>query len=354
MKRTRARILLMSLTLGASHLTAEALPRLEGPYLGQEPPGAVPRLFAPGLIVDDRSEGSSGFALGGTVFLYQKFLERRCHTYIMRLRDGQWTPPELIPFWETLVDNGDFVVSSDDKTLLYQVKTAAAGRLVSNIWRVEILPDGWGERAALPAPVNTEHDESFAAESLDKGLYFFSRRPGGLGRSDLYVSRLDRGAYSEPENLTALNTEHDEWDPFIAPDESYLIFCSTRPGGLGMDDLYLSFRGPGGGWSEAVSLGPLVNSPRSENRPYVTADGKYLFFTSSRRGNRDIYWVSTELLEKLRTHENPGTQYGFSAVRDRLTGWPGPSHPESGRRTCPRRPQQPGYRSRPCASRAPS
>jgi len=300
MPRTRSLLLLVGFALAVAPLAAEDPPRLVGPYLGQEPPGTEPRLFAPGIIVDDSSEGSSGFALGGTVFLYQKFLDRRCHTYVMRLRDGRWTAPERIPFWETLVHNGDFAVSSDDKTLLYQVKTEVSGRLVSNIWRVEIEPDGWGERAALPAPVNTEHDESFASESLEKGLYFFSRRPGGLGGSDLYVSRPDRGTYSEPENLTALNTEHDEWDPFIAPDESYLIFGSTRPEGLGMDDLYVSFRDPDGRWSEPVSLGPSINSPRSENRPSVTADGKYLFFTSSRRGNRDVYWVSTKLLAGLR------------------------------------------------------
>jgi Tol biopolymer transport system component len=49
-----------------------------------------------------------------------------------------------------------------------------------------------------------------------------------------------------------------------------------------------------------VSLGPGINSPGSENRPSVTADGKYLFFTSNRGGNRDIYWVGTERLEGLR------------------------------------------------------
>ena len=101
-------------------------------------------------------------------------------------------------------------------------------------------------------------------------------------------------------NLESLNTEHHEWDPFIAPDESYLIFCSTRPGGLGRDDLYVSFRGEDDGWSEAVHMGDEINSPRSENRPYVTLDGKYFFYTSIKRGKRDVYWVSAKYLDRFR------------------------------------------------------
>ncbi len=83
----------------------------------------TPRPFAPGIITTDDEEGSSGFARGGTVFLFQKFRDRRCHTYITRLIEGVWTAPELIPFWETMVHNGDFVISSDDRTMLYQVRT---------------------------------------------------------------------------------------------------------------------------------------------------------------------------------------------------------------------------------------
>ena len=301
MSRLRLLTLVLITAAASPSLWGEqAFPRLKGPYLGQDPPGTTPQLFAPGVIVDDGHEGSSGFALGGSVFLYQRFLDRRAHTYVMYLRDGYWTAPELIPFWETMVHNGDFVVSSDDETLLYQVKTEGAAGLVSSIWRVRVEAEGWGERIRLPAPINTVHGESFAAEARNGKLYFFSRRPGGVGKSDLYVSALEDGTYVDPENLTSLNTEHHEWDPFIAPDESYLIFCSTRPEGLGADDLYISFRGAAGEWSQPVNMGERINSDRSENRPYVTRDGRYFFYTSSRRGNRDIYWVAAGLLDQFR------------------------------------------------------
>jgi len=275
-------------------------PRLQGPYLGQEPPGLAPRPFAPGVVTTDADEGCCGFALKGTVCVFQRFIERRCHTYMTRLRNGIWTPPELIPFWETMDDNGDFVFSSDDRTMLYQVRTMSEQGPLSHVWRAEVTSTGWGERTPFPAPVNTPYFESYASGAANGALYFFSRRPGGQGKFDLYRSAFEAGAYAEPINLDALNTESDEWDPFIAPDESYLIFCSQKPGGLGRDDLYISFKGRDGRWGAPVNMGAEINSPGSENRPAVTRDGKYFFYTSTRNGSRDVFWIATAYLDRFK------------------------------------------------------
>jgi hypothetical protein len=293
-------IFFMIVSIGWSGRPGQTFPRLEGPYLGQQPPRLAPRAFAPGIITTDEEEGSSGFARNGTVFLFQKFLKGRCHTYIMRLKDGVWTAPELIPFWETMADNGDFVFSSDDKTMLYQVRSTSATGPISHIWRAEVTDTGWGEQAPFPPPVNTQYFESYGSDAADGSLYFFSRRPGGKGQFDLYRSALKAGAYSEPVNLEALNTDSNEWDPFVAPDESYIIFCSMKPGGSGRDDLYISFRGKDGQWGTPANLGEEVNSSGSENRPCVTRDGKYFFFTSTRNGTRDVFWVEADYLDRFR------------------------------------------------------
>jgi hypothetical protein len=292
--------LLAALTPGMAMGAGQAGPKLKGPYLGQNPPGMTPQLFAPGIITTNEEEGSAGFALGATVFLFQKFLKGRCHTFIMRLKAGIWTAPELIPFWETMAENGDFVFSSDDKTMLYQVRTKSAAGPISHIWRAEVTDTGWGEQVPLPAPVNTQHFESFASDTSDGTLYFFSGRPGGKGQFDLYRSAFRAGGYADPVNLEALNTESQEWDPFVSPDESYVIFCSTKPGGLGRDDLYISYRRKDGTWSVPVNMGDEVNSAGSENRPYVTRDGKYFFFTSTKNGSRDIFWVQAAYLDRFR------------------------------------------------------
>jgi hypothetical protein len=218
----------------------------------------------------------------------------------MRQRNGAWSAPELIPFWETMAHNGDFVISSDDRTMLYQVRTDPGTGPPSQIWRVEITESGWGERTPLPEPVNSPDFESYASDTSDGTLYFFSRRPGGKGRSDLYRSGLKAGAYAAPVNLADLNTGYDEWDPFIAPDGRYLIFCSTKPEGLGGDDIYIAFRQAGGAWGPAVNMGPEVNSAGSENRPFVTRDGRYFFFTSTRTGSRHTFWVAAGFLERFK------------------------------------------------------
>ena len=288
------------LTLGIETGGGQASPELKGPYLGQKPPGLKPQAFAPGIVTTDGDEGCVGFARGGTVFLFQRFIDGRCHTYLRRLKDGAWTAPELIPFWETMADNGDFVISNDDKTMLYQVRTDAQPEPLSHIWRAEVTDSGWGEQAPLPAPVNTRFFESFASDTEGGSLYFFSHRPGGKGQFDLYRSALKAGTYAEPVNLEALNTEFNEWDPFVAPDESYIIFCSMKPGGSGRDDLYISFRGKDGQWGPPANLGEEVNSPGSENRPCITRDGKYFFFTSTRNGTRDVFWVAAGYLDKFK------------------------------------------------------
>jgi WD40-like Beta Propeller Repeat len=291
--------LALALTFGAD-ASGQTFPRLEGPYLGQKPPGLKPQAFAPGIVTTDGEEGCAGFAKGGTVFLFQRFLNGRCHTYITRLKDGAWTAPELIPFWATMAENGDFVISSDDRTMLYQVRSLSAAGPISHIWRAEVTDSGWGPQASLPPPVNTPYFESYASDTADGSLYFFSRRPGGKGRFDLYRSAFKDGTYAEPINLGSLNTESDEWDPFIAPDESYVIFCSQKPGGLGRDDLYISFKEKDGRWGPPVNLGEEINSPGSENRPCVTRDGQYFFFTSTRNGSRDVYWVAAAYLDKFK------------------------------------------------------
>ncbi|MGB8959728.1 MAG: hypothetical protein WCC00_12035 [Candidatus Aminicenantales bacterium] len=293
-------VALMILSSGIQAGREGPFPKLRGPYLGQKAPGRTPQPFAPGIISTDEDEGSSGFALNGTAFLFQKFLDGICRTFIMRLADGFWTPPEQIPFSDTMSRNGDFVFSSDDKTMLYQVKTETGGLLASDIWKAELKASGWGDRAPLPTPINSPDDESYASDTPGGTVYFFSNRRGGKGRFDLYMCPFKEGRYGDAVNLESLNTEYNEWDPFVSPDESCLIFCSTRPGGLGMDDLYITFKGADGRWGPAKNMGAEINSPGSENRPYLSHDGKYFFFTSTRNGNRDTFWGQAEFIDRFR------------------------------------------------------
>lgn len=147
----------------------------------------------------------------------------------------------------------------------------------------------------------------------------------------LPVSKKVNGRYGKPENLgSTINTEFYENDPFVAPDESYLVFQSNRPGGYGKGDLYVSFRADDGSWTSAKNLGGQINSAEGDGCPVVTPDGKYLFFSSLRRihrtnfsetplaydekvnilnspgyGSEDIYWVDTKGFENLKRVSKP-------------------------------------------------
>ena len=92
--------------------------------------------------------------------------------------------------------------------------------------------------------------------------------------------------------------------PFIAPDESYLIWDSERPDGFGDSDLYISFKQSDGTWGKAINMGETINSDKWDAYATVTSDGKYLMFNRGiSKGNIDIYWVDASIIDTLRAKQ---------------------------------------------------
>jgi len=273
----------------------------EGAYLEQKPPGLVPELFAPEIVTTGQSEGCSGWGTNPEWFLFQRWIDGKSVLFLQSRENGRWSAAERLP-WAERYQVGDFTVAPDGRSLAFVSNIPIEGLGLigegGNIWIAERTSSGWTEPRPAGPGVNTDFHDSYPSLAASGNIYFFSRRPGGFGQSDLYVSRRRDGRYLPAENLgPILNTDAHEWDPYIAPDESYLIFNSMKLGG---DDFYISWRTASGTWGDPIHLGPDINSAGSDNRPYVTADGKYFFFTSDRRGNRDIYWVDAWILEKFR------------------------------------------------------
>src|SRR5258708_17749998 len=114
---------------------------------------------------------------------------------------------------------------------------------------------GWTPPRPLSAPINSAGAEWFPTLASNGTLYFGSDRPGGQGRTDLYHARLVDGRYAEAENLGAVvNGDRNDFEPFIAPDESFLIFMSGRAGGQGLGDLWITYN-RAGTWTAPVALG---------------------------------------------------------------------------------------------------
>ena len=135
--------------------------------------------------------------------------------------------------------------------------------------------------------------------TMDGAIYFYSRPKHGI-----YFARKNEGRYKLLEKAQSPINDYDDREPFIAPDESYLIFLSNnRPDGLGQGDLYISFK-TDKGWTTPKNLGSKINSPEIECSPKITPDNKYLLFTRREQWKTNkpsmIYWVSAKFIDDIR------------------------------------------------------
>jgi Tol biopolymer transport system component len=302
---------------------------LNGTYLGQKPPGGDPELFAPGVVSTGLDELNAVFSPTGDEFYFSvKLPGGYQHTVmVMRLDAGRWTGPEVASFSGRYAD-ADPAFSPDGNRLFFisQRPLEENGPAKDwDIWFVTRTERGWGQANRLHAPVNTDAQEVHPSFTQDGTMYFSSDRDGGLGGFDVYRTRGSGDSWEEPSNLGAMiNTPRGEGDSYVAPDGSYLIVSTSREGGYGRNDLWVSFLDAEGEWSEVRNLGGEVNSQGIEYTPQVSRDGRYLFFTSYRgdvvqgrsvvdsytgvtelyarpeNGLGDLYWVGAWVIDSLR------------------------------------------------------
>lgn len=293
-----------------------------GPYFGQEPPGAEPELFMPGLVSTNYADHCIGFLDGGRSCVFSIWEKG---TFFVHEEDGMWTRPEQVP-WQNERGATDFMVAPDGHTVVFQSARSTSSddeKRESNTWKVEWTGTGWSEAVPLPPPANTvEYHELYPSVAPDGALYFFSLARPDTRIGDIYRSRFVDGEYLEAERLPfPINSDYYEVDPVVAPDGRYLLFGSGRPGGHSLLDLYISFRGGDGGWTAPVNAGPELNPLCIPTRMSVTPDGKYFFFPSSRDtevlkgedvvsdhvkrwGDYDVYWVDTSFVGDLRARHH--------------------------------------------------
>jgi Tol biopolymer transport system component len=173
----------------------------------------------------------------------------------------------------------------------------------SDIFYVERTGKSWSKPKEFE--LNSPQSEWHISFTKNNVAYFGSEREGGRLKADIFYSKPENGIYKKAIKLPlTVNTEYNDCDPLIAPDESYLIFHSERSGGYGDHDLYITFRKGENEWTTPVNMGKEINSLGWEMGPSFSSDGKYLFFT--RRKSWDtkepskIYWVDSTVIEKYR------------------------------------------------------
>ncbi|ASZ13230.1 PD40 domain-containing protein [Chitinophaga pendula] len=246
-----------------------------------------PALFEPGVISTGDYDTHPAFSPSGDTLYFLKCTPdiNACTICVSYKKAGRWTAPVIASFSGRYTDVDPFV-TKDGNTLYFAsdrpIHPGESIRTDWDIWKTERTSAGWSAPVHLDTVINSPESEYYPTQTDDGTLYFSSGRKGGLGGADIYCCRLVNGKYTVREHLSsAVNTACNEYEPFIAPDESYLLFMATIPNGLGNGDIYISCR-QNGQWSPARKLPPPINTSASEWSPKVTRDGKYLFFGSAR------------------------------------------------------------------------
>jgi hypothetical protein len=208
--------------------------------------------------------------------------------------DSSWIEPIPAPFQ----GSGDAVYpifATDGGTVCF-----ASSRPTyppTRLWQSERAGEDWTDPVALDPPIYSGVNEWGSSFTGDGTLYFCSDRSGG---GDIYRAVTAPDGTVTVELVGApISTAYLEGAPFIAPDESYLIFESRRSGGLGLSDLYISFRQKGV-WSTPRNLGPGIDTNQNEDGPFLSPDGKDLFFNRRRAPQigeqSEIWWVDANAL----------------------------------------------------------
>lgn len=228
-------------------------------------------------------------------------------------RGDRWSEPAIAPFSGRWSD-ADPHVSPDGSKLFFISNRPDSGDTAKescDLWFVERSGDGWGAPRPVGSGVCTDATEWSPSIAANGNLYFGATREGGKGRDDLYVARFEHGAYTAPVNLgDSINTKFGEVEPWISPDERYLIFSAGgRAEGKGGLDLYISVR-TGDAWSAARPLGHGINSPAYDFNPSVSPDGRTLFFTSARTDFEDSPPRPLTYAELMRRLRAPGNGLG--------------------------------------------
>jgi len=295
-------------------------PEIKGPpageYMGMKSTD-TPQLLLPKLIASPLTEYNGTFPPNGKEFFYTTNIPGQgIITYLKMNEKGEWTNPVVASFSGEYSEY-DPIFSPDGNRLYFTSERPVSdgqhpGK--TNIWFVERTEDGWGEPMLLELGKEGVYYSSFTNEGT---MYFNIWETG-----DLYKAVKGENGFEIIALDSFLNSQSAEGDPFISPDEDYIIFRGYN-NSLGNGDLYISFL-IDGQWTDPENLGEPINSTAHEMCPFVTIDGKFFIFASGRvlqkpkilsgmeisrvidqykpynSGNLNIYYVSTGFIPELK------------------------------------------------------
>lgn len=217
--------------------------------------------------------------------------------YVALFENGEWQERESVKGINLIGSNeGAHCITQDGRYLFF-----ASDRKNNNKGRFDIylskkIGDDWKSPVNIGQTINTPNWESQPVITADsKYIFYVSSKAGGEGSSDIYYVEIqEKGTFSEPINLgPVINTPGIEQRPYLHPDGKTLYFSSDGHPGMGKADLFKAEWQDDGTWSEPINLGYPINSAENEQAIYVSANGNLAFISSERKegfGFDDIYY----------------------------------------------------------------
>jgi Tol biopolymer transport system component len=264
----------------------------DGIIYPQPPPDSTAKVFLPGIVSKEGLDFNAAFSVDGNTFYFSRGRNRKYIIYESVYEDHKWQPERVSRLFDTLYSNTDPFIGPDNA--LYFISNRPKDKSDTtddyDIYRMVKQENFYGAPEYLTG-VNSDSTEYYVSVARSGNIYFASYRDGNL---DLFMSKKVANGYEEPVNLGVLiNSVFDEHDPMIAPDESFLVYTSSRPNGFGEADLYITHK-TNGQWTNPTNMGAAINTKAYEYCPYLSPDGKYFFYSSE----FEVKWISGTVLSK--------------------------------------------------------
>ncbi len=316
-------LILISILTGCGGMKNSVV-SLQADYLGMKPPADTPVRFAPGIVASMHHEHSRlEFSKDGLELYWniipvdtnyrsrsgRPFRPDKSNIWFTRRTNTGWTDAAIFPL--TLESGaGSPTFSPDGSIFYYQSNDPNADpdeRPKPNLlYATKKVNGNWKEAYQVKEILPKEKNRGTMSFCFaDNGnLYFDYGGPAADGNWwwNIRFSEFKDGKYKQPVVLDfGINDGDVDWCPWIAPDESYMIWSSHREENYGNGDLFISFKNDDGTWDIPVNMGESVNTNKQERFPSVSPDGKYLFFARHEPETySDIFWVDASIIESLK------------------------------------------------------
>jgi hypothetical protein len=285
-----------------------------------------PRLFAPGVISGPANDGSPTFTPDGKTLFFTRSTAAWGVILESHLSHGQWSEPQVAPFsgeWPDsspgLAPDGSFIVFVS----LRPKDTAGTGgsshkpQSVANLWRSHRVGSGWSKPERLPDAVNTGPSIWKPSVAADGTIYFVAIDAKGGKR--LYSARYKDGTYQQAQPLSFSDGTTADVDPEIAPDGSFLVFCSSGRRGDSKDHLFIVLR-KDRDWGPVTPIryaGDDQNGSSTDDEPHLGPDHRTVYFSSDRAVHVDFprsREQAQEDLKRLEIWDNSNSNVWFMPI----------------------------------------